>query len=139
MNFANSRLLQMLLEASSRDILCCHTLLLVSGPGTGKDIYYASDKVNAPYAHVLMAPLVRFFLNFSSDLLSDHTEKPQAWSGGAVRLGCFTWLGNQLQGLGFAFIWAGSRQLCREDTRPVSRGLHCLPSSSTTEATSKKF
>lgn len=113
MNFANSRLLQMLLEASSRGILHCHAVLLVSVPGTGKGAYHAQDKVNIPFAHVLTAPLARLLLNFSSDLLPDHTEKPQAWPGGAVRLGYFTWLGNQSQGLGFAFIWAGSCQLCR--------------------------
>lgn len=118
-NSANSRLLQMLLEASARDILSCHTLLSVSVPGTGK-----GDKVNAPYGHVLVPPLARLFLNCSSDLLPDHAEKTQAWPGGAVRLSCFTWLGNQLQGLGFAITWAS-----REDTRPVSRGLHRLPSS----------
>lgn len=103
----------MLLEASSRDILHRHAVLLVSVPGIGKGAYYARDKVHVPYAHVLMAPLARLLLNFSSDLLPDHTEKPQAWPGGAVRLGYFTWLGNQSQGLGFAFIWAGSCQLYR--------------------------
>jgi len=51
-----------------------------------------------------MAPLARLFLSFSSDLLPDHTEKPQARPGGAVRLGYFTRLGNQSQGLEFDYV-----------------------------------
>lgn len=81
----------MLLEASSRNILCCHDLLSISVPGIGKGVYYT-------YAHISMAPLAKLFLSFSSDPLPEHTEKPQDCPGGAVGLG------NQSQGLGFADV-----------------------------------
>lgn len=51
------------------------------------------------YGHIFMVPLAKLFLNFSSDLLPEHKEKPQACTRGAVRLGYFTCLGDQSQGL----------------------------------------
>lgn len=51
------------------------------------------------YGHIFMVPLAKLFLNFSSDLLPEHKEKPQACTGGAERLGYFTCLGDQSQGL----------------------------------------